>query len=38
MNEAVEGIHDDVVADYDHADAAHAARLLVRGLEVQTVE
>ena len=37
MDEAVEGIHDDVIADDNHADAAHAARLLVRGLEVQTI-
>ena len=37
MDEAVEGIHDDVIADDNHADAAHAARLLIRGLEVQTV-
>ena len=37
MDEAVEGIHDDVIADDNHADAAHAARLLIRGLEVQAV-
>lgn len=37
MNEAVEGIHDNVIADNDYADAAHAARLLVRSLEVQAI-
>ena len=37
MDEAVEGIHDDVIADDNHADAAHAARLLVRSLEVQAI-
>ena len=37
MNEAVEGIYDNVIADDDHADAAHAARLFVRGLEVQAI-
>ena len=37
MDETVERIDDDVIADDNHADAAHAARLLVRGLEVQAV-
>ncbi len=37
MDEAVEGIHDDVITDDDYADTAHAARLLVRGLEIQAV-
>ena len=37
MDETVERIDDDVIADNDHANAAHAARLLVRGLEIQTV-
>ena len=37
MDETVEGIHDDVIADDNHADAAHAARLLVRSLEVQAI-
>ena len=37
MDEAVEGIHDDVIADDDYADTAHAARLLVRGLEIQAI-
>ena len=37
MDETVERIDDDVIADDNHADAAHAARLLIRGLEVQAV-
>ena len=37
MDETVEGIDDNVIADNDYADAAHAARLLVRGLEVQAI-
>ena len=37
MDETVERIDDDVIADNDHANAAHAARLLVRGLEIQAV-
>ena len=37
MNETVERIHDDVIPDNDYADAAHAARLLIRGLEVQAI-
>ena len=37
MDETVERIDDDVIADDNHADAAHATRLLVRGLEVQAI-
>ena len=37
MDETVERIDDDVIADNDHANAAYAARLLVRGLEIQAV-
>ena len=37
MDETVERIDDDVIADNDHANAAHAARLLIRGLEVQAI-
>ena len=37
MDEAVERIDDDVISDDNHANAAHATRLLVRGLEIQTV-
>ena len=37
MDEAVERIDDDVIADNDYADAAHAAWLLIRGLEVQAI-
>ena len=37
MDETVERIDDDVIPDNDYADAAHAAWLLVRGLEVQAI-
>ena len=38
VDERIEGIHDDVVADDDHADGAHAGSLLIRRLEVYAVE
>ena len=38
VDERIEGIHDDVVEDDDHADGAHAGSLLIRRLEVYAVE
>ena len=34
VDERVEGVHDDVVADDDNTDGAHAGSLLIRRLEV----